>query len=150
MLFYSQEVLVQELIQGSSKSLSTNPGEETFWVPQTSQKQSSFCQSDNEADNTSQGKQFAFLVDVYLRFKNKFGIRLFLRMLIILEDSMPESPTSSNSYQPFIGSVPFARNEKQVVLTNSSPVRPKVSSMQSKLDHTKIDTSLYQKVIECI
>lgn len=59
---------------------------------------------------------------------------------------MPESPTSSNSYQPFSGPIPIARSEKHVVLTNSSPVRPKVASMQAKLDHTKIDSSLYQKV----
>lgn len=64
------------------------------------------------------------------------------------EDSLPGSPTSISSYQPtpFSGPIPIARSEKHVVLTNSSPVRPRVSSMQSKLDHTKIDTSLYQPV----
>lgn len=41
--------------------------------------------------------------------------------------------------------VPIARSDKHVILA-SAPVRPKVSSMQTKLDHTKIDTSLYQKV----
>lgn len=41
--------------------------------------------------------------------------------------------------------VPIARTDKHVVLA-MSPARPKVSSMQAKLDHTKIDTSLYEQV----
>lgn len=41
--------------------------------------------------------------------------------------------------------VPIARTNKHVVLA-MSPARPKVSSMQAKLDHTKIDTSLYEQV----
>lgn len=41
---------------------------------------------------------------------------------------------------------PIARSEKHVVLCTTNPVRPRVSSMNTKLDHTKIDTSLYQKV----
>ncbi|GJQ84144.1 putative C2 domain protein [Trypoxylus dichotomus] len=65
----------------------------------------------------------------------------------VSETSIPASPTSSSSYQPsttFPGPVAIARNDKQIVLT-TSPIRPRVSSMQSKLDHTKIDSSLYQK-----
>ncbi|KAK5646855.1 hypothetical protein RI129_005319 [Pyrocoelia pectoralis] len=111
---HSQEPLVQELIQGSSKSLYTSCGEETFWVPPPSQRNSSLCQSDNERDATSP------------------------------ECSIPESPISSSSYQPFSAPVPIARNDKQIILTNTSPLRPKLASMQSKLDHTKIDYSLYQ------
>lgn len=42
--------------------------------------------------------------------------------------------------------VPIARANKHVVLA-MSPARPKVSSMQAKLDHTKIDTSLYEQVM---
>lgn len=42
--------------------------------------------------------------------------------------------------------VPIARTDKHVVLA-MSPARPKVSSMQAKLDHTKIDTSLYEQVM---
>lgn len=41
--------------------------------------------------------------------------------------------------------VPLARTDKHVMLA-MSPGRPKVSSMHSKLDHTKIDTSLYEQV----
>lgn len=52
--------------------------------------------------------------------------------------SMALSVSSSNT-------VPIARTDKHVVLA-MSPARPKVSSMQTKLDHTKIDTSLYEQV----
>lgn len=51
---------------------------------------------------------------------------------------MALSVSSSNT-------VPIARTDKHVVLA-MSPARPKVSSMQAKLDHTKIDTSLYEQV----
>lgn len=57
----------------------------------------------------------------------------------------PSSPTSSNRSLPLsTNSVPIARTDKHVVLTNTSPARPKVASMQAKLDHTKIDMSLYK------
>ncbi|KAG4066040.1 hypothetical protein HA402_001287 [Bradysia odoriphaga] len=56
----------------------------------------------------------------------------------------PTSPTGSHNSMALSigGSVPIARTDKHVVLA-MSPARPKVSSMQAKLDHTKIDTSLY-------
>lgn len=59
----------------------------------------------------------------------------------------PTSPTSSHNSMALSigGSVPIARTDKHVVLA-MSPARPKVSSMQAKLDHTKIDTSLYDNV----
>lgn len=61
----------------------------------------------------------------------------------------PTSPTAShNSMALSVSSnntVPIARTDKHVVLA-MSPARPKVSSMQAKLDHTKIDTSLYEQV----
>lgn len=57
----------------------------------------------------------------------------------------PSSPTSSNRSLPLsTNSVPIARTDKHIVLTNTSPARPKVASMQAKLDHTKIDMSLYK------
>ena len=68
------------------------------------------------------------------------------------EESLPATPTSPtgshNSMALSIssGTVPIARTDKHVVLA-MSPARPKVSSMQAKLDHTKIDTSLYDNVI---
>jgi hypothetical protein len=40
----------------------------------------------------------------------------------------------------------LARGDKHIVLSTTNPARPRVSSMHTKLDHTKIDTSLYQKV----
>lgn len=60
----------------------------------------------------------------------------------------PTSPTSSNrSFALSVNSIPIARSDKHVVLTTTSPARfGKVVSMQTKLDHTKIDTSLYQQV----
>lgn len=63
----------------------------------------------------------------------------------------PTSPTSSHvSMALSTGSgsgntVPIARTDKHVVLA-MSPARPKVASMQAKLDHTKIDCSLYEQV----
>lgn len=61
----------------------------------------------------------------------------------------PTSPTGSHTSMALSVSssntVPIARGDKHVVLA-MSPARPKVSSMQSKLDHTKIDTSLYDQV----
>lgn len=67
------------------------------------------------------------------------------------DESMPATPTSPtgshNSMALSIssGTVPIARTDKHVVLA-MSPARPKVASMQAKLDHTKIDTSLYENV----
>lgn len=58
----------------------------------------------------------------------------------------PTSPTGSNksiSLSIGSGSVPITRSDKHVVL-GMTPARPKVSSMNSKLDHTKIDMSLYK------
>ena len=59
----------------------------------------------------------------------------------------PNSPTSSNrSLALSVNSMgAIARSDdRHRILISSSPVRPKVASMQAKLDHTKIDTSLYQ------
>lgn len=57
----------------------------------------------------------------------------------------PSSPTSSNRSLPLsTNSIPIARTDKHVVLTNTSPARPKVASMQAKLDHTKIDMTMYK------
>lgn len=64
---------------------------------------------------------------------------------------VPISPTNSHvSMALSTGSgsgntVPIARTDKHVVLA-MSPARPKVASMQAKLDHTKIDCSLYEQV----
>lgn len=70
-----------------------------------------------------------------------------------LDESMPGTPTSPTGSHTSMAlsvsssnTVPIARGEKHVVLA-MSPARPKVSSMQSKLDHTKIDTSLYDQVL---
>lgn len=63
------------------------------------------------------------------------------------DDSLPPTPTSPTESNRSVNSmnssnVPQARNEKHILLA-MSPARPKVSSMQTKLDYTKIDTSLY-------
>lgn len=71
----------------------------------------------------------------------------------LTDESVPGTPTSPTGSHASMAisvsssnTVPIARTDKHVVLA-MSPSRPKVSSMQSKLDHTKIDTSLYEKVI---
>ncbi|XP_059617228.1 synaptotagmin-1 [Phlebotomus argentipes] len=63
------------------------------------------------------------------------------------DDSQLPTPTSPAESNRSVASstVPIARNDKHVVLA-TSPARLKVSSMQAKLDHTKIDTSLYDTV----
>ncbi|KAM7351879.1 synaptotagmin alpha [Cochliomyia hominivorax] len=61
--------------------------------------------------------------------------------------STPTSPTGSLKSNTLsmssCNSVPIARSDKHVVLA-MNPTRPKVSSMNAKLDHTKIDMSLYR------
>ncbi|XP_034100136.1 synaptotagmin-1 [Drosophila sulfurigaster albostrigata] len=67
------------------------------------------------------------------------------------EESAPPTPTSptgslkSNtlSYCSTTSAVPIARSDKHVVLA-MHPGRPRVSSMNAKLDHTKIDMTLYR------
>ncbi|TDG38330.1 hypothetical protein AWZ03_015248, partial [Drosophila navojoa] len=66
------------------------------------------------------------------------------------EDSAPPTPTSptgslkSNTLSYCSStSVPIARSDKHVVLA-MHPSRPRVSSMNAKLDHTKIDMTLYR------
>lgn len=63
------------------------------------------------------------------------------------DDSQIPTPTSPAESNRSVASstVPIARSDKHVVLA-TSPGRLKVSSMQAKLDHTKIDTSLYDTV----
>lgn len=68
------------------------------------------------------------------------------------EESAPPTPTSptgslkSNTLSYCsTASVPIARSDKHVVLA-MHPGRPRVSSMNAKLDHTKIDMTLYRSV----
>lgn len=105
----------------SIHSMNKSPGstdDPTFWVPPI-QRQASACPSDQNIPSA--------------------------------DESLPVTPTSPTSSHNSIalsiggGSVPIARTDKHVVLA-MSPARPKVSSMQAKLDHTKIDTSLYENV----
>lgn len=64
------------------------------------------------------------------------------------DESLPPTPTSPTESNRSINSmnssnvVAQARHDKHILLA-MSPARPKVSSMQTKLDYTKIDTSLY-------
>lgn len=68
------------------------------------------------------------------------------------EESAPPTPTSpTGSFKSntlsycSTASVPIARSDKHVVLA-MHPGRPRVSSMNAKLDHTKIDMTLYRSV----
>lgn len=68
------------------------------------------------------------------------------------EESAPPTPTSpTGSFKSntlsycSTASVPIARSDKHVVLA-MHPSRPRVSSMNAKLDHTKIDMTLYRSV----
>lgn len=61
---------------------------------------------------------------------------------------MPQTPSSPTSSQKSLtlstNSVPITRTDKHVVLTSTSPARPRVASMHAKLDHTKIDMTMYK------
>lgn len=132
---YSNEALVCNSIPynvdsmdaGSVRSLNRSPvsanDDPTFWVPQV-QRQVSACPSGGTGSEA---------------------------VVTSADESLPATPTSPtgshNSMALSIssGTVPIARTDKHIVLS-MSPARPKVSSMQAKLDHTKIDTSLYDNV----
>lgn len=127
MSFYSHEVLVNcgmsynngNSMAGSSRSLNRQPGSPTSNITEdptfwAPQGVQRQC-SDPQSDDSS--------------------------------PQSPNSPTSSNrSLAISVNSMgAIARSDdRHRILISSSPVRPKVASMQAKLDHTKIDTSLYQ------
>lgn len=125
--YHSQEALVNcipyniDSRPGSSRSFNqnnghTSPDDGTFWVPPSVPRQISVCPTEIQPSSC--------------------------------DDSPPTTPNSpsesARSMTLSSSSVPIARTDKHVILS-TSPARPKVSSMQAKLDHTKIDTSLYQK-----
>nr|CAD7438691.1 unnamed protein product [Timema bartmani] len=139
------EPLVGDISQpGSSRTLNRSPSDDKFWVPHNLKRQSSICQSDapDTSGVTSNGARnnecCVFSPDV--------------------EDSGSPTPSTplGSATAPFGGSqtmgessppvaLPLARSDKHVVLSTTNPSRPRVSSMHTKLDHTKIDTTLYQK-----
>lgn len=150
MLTQSQEVLLNrnahlESMAGSSRSLNRNSGspisnvttnmdDPSFWVPHalgTQVQPPMEVQPVNLMVNTS-----------YDGVVGTDGS----------DDSLPPTPTSPTESNRSINSmnssnVPQARSEKHILLA-MSPARPKVSSMQTKLDYTKIDTSLYVSMVQ--
>lgn len=134
----SQDALMSvatESEAGSSRSLLNIGTQDKFWVPSKNAKRSSLCPGDiNETsgDDSAPGTP-ATPVDSKTSLLN-------LTDGTSLDDSGDQSSTGAPQ--------PIARSEKHVVLCTTNPVRPRVSSMNTKLDHTKIDTSLYQKPME--
>lgn len=150
MLTQSQEVLLNrnahlESMAGSSRSLNRNSGspisnvttnmdDPSFWVPHalgTQVQPPMEVQPVNLMVNTS--------------YDGAVGTDGS-------DDSLPPTPTSPTESNRSINSmnssnVPQARSEKHILLA-MSPARPKVSSMQTKLDYTKIDTSLYVSMVQ--
>nr|CAD7395384.1 unnamed protein product [Timema poppensis] len=144
-LAHSTEPLVGDISQpGSSRTLNRSPSDDKFWVPHNLKRQSSICQSDAPdtsgvtSNGASDNECHVFSPDV--------------------EDSGSPTPSTplGSAMAPFGGSqtmgessppvaLPLARSDKHVVLSTTNPSRPRVSSMHTKLDHTKIDTTLYQK-----
>lgn len=134
-------------VAGSSRSLNRNVSsptsnhteDPTFWVPGASGGQ---C-SDVHSGELSHPITFTCL---------SYNISISVCFQWQADDSDPQtptSPTSSNrSFTLSVNSIPIVRSDRHVVMTSTSPARPKVASMQAKLDHTKIDTSLYQQVGE--
>lgn len=154
-LTQSQEVLLNrsaahlESMAGSSRSLHRNSGspvsnvttnmdDPSFWVPH------------------ALGTQVHAPIEVQpanLMVINTFYDANECQDATGSDDSLPPTPTSPTESNRSINSMnstnnvnPMARNEKHVLLA-MSPARPKVSSMQTKLDYTKIDTSLYVSVL---
>lgn len=146
MLTQSQEVLLNrnqahlESMAGSSRSLNRNSGspisnvttnmdDPSFWVPHALGTQ---VQPPLEVQPVS--------LMVNTSYEGATGTDGS-------DDSLPPTPTSPTESSRSINSmnssnVAQARNDKHILLA-MSPARPKVSSMQTKLDYTKIDTSLY-------
>lgn len=112
-------------LTGTASGLINSSEDPTFWVPAKVQRQLN-------ADTAAAGAAAA---------------------ITSADESLPMTPTSPTGSQTSAAfsiasgqtgsSMPIARSERHIVLTNMSPARPKVASMQAKLDPTKIDTSLY-------
>lgn len=108
--------------QSSGKLDSPTSSSQEFWVPVSIQRQASFCHSDGHNELSG-------------------------------EDSLPETPNTPLGIKisPFAlshmsvqdrGVSPLVKN---VQPPSSTPQRRKFVTMCGKLDHTKIDTTLYQK-----
>lgn len=68
------------------------------------------------------------------------------------DDSAPHTPTSPTGSHVSLAmsisstsTIPIVTSDKQIVLA-MSPGRPKLASMQTKLDFTKFDATLYEQV----
>lgn len=68
------------------------------------------------------------------------------------DDSAPHTPTSPTGSHASLAmsisstsTIPIVSSEKHAVLA-MSPGRPKLASMQTKLDFTKFDATLYEQV----
>lgn len=127
---------------GSSRTLNRSPsGDDKFWVPHNLKRQASVCHSDNadsSGDDSIPGTP-----------STPLGYTPGAPSFQQTEQSSNNSTTSAGALAAAIGgaplALPLARSDKHVVLSTTNPTRPRVSSMHTKLDHTKIDTSLYQK-----
>lgn len=141
---YNVDTVDSTSLRSSNRSpVSAN---ETFWVPTTSQRHPS-THSDAIA-TTSAGMNTQFSP----KFIQKMDLLCKVSFFSWTDESVPGTPTSPTGSHTSMAisissgnTVPIARTDKHVVLA-MSPARPKVSSMQAKLDHTKIDTSLYEQV----
>lgn len=153
-LRHSQEALVgvggvgtsEESQPGSSRTLNRSPsGDDKFWVPPNLKRQASVCHSENA--DTSGDDSVPGTPNTPLGYAASSP---FTQQHPPQTEQTNSSATSAGALAAAIGgaplALPLARSDKYVILSTTNPTRPRVSSMHTKLDHTKIDTSLYQKV----
>ncbi|XP_018914419.2 synaptotagmin-5 isoform X1 [Bemisia tabaci] len=151
----SQEALMIESEPGSSRS----PSRDKFWVPHNLQRQASVENFDESSDDNSihgsvvssratpppstsspypttssaAGPGAAGVASTSASSGAGVGAGPSLSPSLLATSPQPQS-----DHQPCIGT------DRHIILTPAPP-RPKVSSMHTKLDYRKIDTSLYQK-----
>ncbi|XP_049961498.1 synaptotagmin-5 isoform X2 [Schistocerca serialis cubense] len=131
-------------IDESEEALVEDTGEgDKFWVPPSLHRQNSFCPSDVVQDTSGESSPCT-----------PQGLPLSPQHVQQQQQQQPtpgavtpEAPTAAVAgAEAGAVALPLARSDKHVVLA-TAPARPRVSSMHTKLDHTKIDTSLYQKAL---
>lgn len=148
---YNVDTVDSTSLRSSNRSPSSSVNE-TFWVPTINPRHPSTHSDAYPATLT--GEHLSNSLSRWNLGTSPVLFPLRVRFYSYLDDSQPStpiptSPTGSHASMAMStgsgNTVPIARTDKHVVLA-MSPARPKVASMQAKLDHTKIEPSLYEQV----
>jgi hypothetical protein len=148
---HSQEALVgvsgvgtgEESQPGSSRTLNHSPSvDDKFWVPPNLKRQASVCHSENADTSGEDSMPATPITPLGCTASSPFP------HVSQTEQTNGGTPSAGALAAAISGgslALPLARSDKHIILSTTNPARPRVSSMHTKLDHTKIDTSLYQK-----